>query len=50
LVYLAGHTQLLLSEILPLAAGDRERLLVLHAELHRSLSERAVAHNGGGSA
>jgi hypothetical protein len=48
LVYLAGHTQLLLREILPLAAGDRERLLQLHAELHRALSERAVTPNGGG--
>jgi hypothetical protein len=50
LVYLAGHAQLLLREILPLAAGDRERLLQLHAELHRTLSERAVESVNGGAA
>jgi hypothetical protein len=50
LVYLHGFTELLLAEVLPLADGDRERLRQLHHDLHRTLAERMVACNGGGSA
>jgi hypothetical protein len=46
LVYLHGFCALLLTELLPLADGDRERLRLLYAELQRTLSERTVAPNG----
>jgi hypothetical protein len=47
LVYLHGFTKLLLAEVLPLADHDRERLIALHHELHRTLAERTVVSNGG---
>lgn len=50
LTYMRLGCELLLVEVLPLADGDRERLLALHTELARTLAERTVAHNGGGSA
>jgi uncharacterized small protein (DUF1192 family) len=46
LIYLHGFTNLLLAEVLPLAERDRDRLRGLHHELHRTLAERTVAHNG----
>jgi hypothetical protein len=50
LVYLHGACRLLLAEVLPLADGDRERLRVLHHELHRTLAERTVGSTNGGAA
>jgi hypothetical protein len=50
LIYMHGFCALLLAEVLPLADDDRERLRLLHHELHRTLAERTVESTNGGAA
>jgi hypothetical protein len=48
--YLRLGTELLLLELLPLAGGDRDRLLQLHHDVLAALAERTVQSTNGGGA